>query len=288
MDLRSLFRNRARRTAGTAPAATPRDPGGRERSATQLEERIRTDPNDRGSRLELAQALVGQNRFIEAVAQYLAVADIHVDNDRYEAALRTVRTALAVEPENLEAAERLARLERVRSTLARRDRIVERLSTAANAPDRGLTARDIRRSWPGLGGAPLVQDLSDDQLVRVLGVSELREFGDRVVLGRQGQHQPQAHLIVRGTVEAVTPSGTGASRVLLQFGPGDLLGDSLLLGDGGLPATLRTGEGLTTALRLTKRGLTAALQGMQDPQGLLAALRRHGRDREVAALFPLP
>ena len=39
------------------------------------------------------------------------------------------------------------------------------------------------------------------------------------------------------------------------------------------------------ALRLTKRGLNVALDGAGDRLGVLDALRRHGRDREIVALL---
>jgi len=237
--------------------------------------------------LESADALVRQDRIAEAVALYLAGADRHARDDQYEHAVRLVRRALAADPENMEAAERLGRLERVRETLSRRDRIRDLMGNRMHQGtfESRLTPRELHEYWPGVGGSPLIADLSDDQLGRLFDVMEVRRWGGRTVLARQGQHQAHAHLIVHGTVEAVTPTSTGESRVLLLFGPGDLIGESLLLGNGTLQANYRTGGEETTALRLTRRGLNQALEGGVDRQSVLDALSRHGRDREIAALL---
>jgi hypothetical protein len=238
-------------------------------------------------RLLTADGLVREDRIAEAVGLYLAEADSHAKNDRYAQAVRLVEKALAADPENMEAAERLARLERVRATLSRRDRIVDLMNNRMNQGtfDSRLTPRELHEYWPGVGGSPLIADLSDDQLGRLFDVMEVRRWGIQTVLARQGQHQAQSHLIVHGTVEAVLATSTGDSRVLLLFGPGDFIGDSLLLGNGQLQASYRTGSEETTALRLTRRGLNQALEGAVDPQSVLDAIGRHGRDREIAALL---
>ena len=80
-------------------------------------------------------------------------------------------------------------------------------------------------------------------------------------------------------------TSTGDSRVLLLFGSGDLIGESLLLDDTHLQSNYRTAGAETTALRLTKRGLNEALDGAGDRLSVLDALRRHGRDREIVALL---
>ena len=284
MDFKKLFWQKS--GAPKERMAAPGGPGF-QRIENRLRERILADPHGRGQRLELADLLVRQGRTAEAVTQYLTVADSHVDNDEYEHAIRLLKKALDADPQDMDVAERLARFECVRTTLSRRDRILELLSTRMRGAgtENRLTPRELRQSWPGIGGSPLIADLSDDQLARLFDVMEVRKWRDRLVLGRQGQHQAQSHLIVYGKVEAVTMTSTGDSRVLLLFGSGDLIGDSLLLGDTHLQATYRTADAETTALRLTKRGLNEALDGAIDRPSVLDALRRHGRDREIAALL---
>jgi CRP-like cAMP-binding protein len=109
---------------------------------------------------------------------------------------------------------------------------------------------------------------------------EVQRWGNQLVLGRQGQHQAQCHLIVYGTVEAVTMTSTGDSRVLLLFGPGDLIGDSLLLGEG--YQNRRCGDNRAAANQTRFERSTGRCCRPRERVGCPAPPRPRSRDRRIA------
>jgi CRP-like cAMP-binding protein len=182
-------------------------------------------------------------------------------------------------------ADRLARVSAIESTLPRRDVQIARIVRRHERAPESLSATEFRRFWNEIGDSALVSALDDDSLGVLLDACEVQHWTPRSVVVRAGQSLARCYLLVEGGLEATEAGPDGSPIPLTRFLPGDVVGDGALVEDAPWPAAYRTGDGQpTTALRWTRRRLEESARDAAQRAALLAALRRHGRDRDVQAL----
>jgi len=248
-------------------------------------------PNQASARLLLADRLVGYGEIESAIREYFAVIDSYVENDLHAKAVRLLERVSELAPGRADVEERMVQLSGVAETLPRRDLHIARLAgrdPTALLPS-SIDASDLRRFWNGFGASPLVTDLDDSALGLALAACEVQHVPPTTVIVRAGQWRPRCYLIAQGELEARARSVDGSPVSLVRFAPGDVIGDRALLDDAPWAAEHRTTDDRdSTLLRLTRRRLAGLAQDEGQLERLFAALRRHGRDREVAAVLDTP
>jgi len=108
---------------------------------------------------------------------------------------------------------------------------------------------------------------------------ELVSFKVGEALAESGSTEGPLYFLLMGVVSAHARVH-GRDTGLRDFGPGDVIGESVLLEHGSWPADYRVTEAVR-ALVLNREGLEKALVGNPDPRGLLNALRMQHNDQEV-------
>jgi len=289
MALRDLFRRGRAASGAGRPAAD--EAAARRRPEPELADlraMLVARPNQAAARLLLADRLARQGEIENAIIEYFAVVESYVENDLHAKAVRLLERVSELAPGRADVEERMLELSGVAATLPRRDLHIARLaqrSTSTLVPA-SINAAELRRFWNEFGASPLVAELDDGALGLLLAACEVQRISRMTVIVRAGQWQPRCYFIAEGAIEARAQSPDGPPISLLRFTAGELIGDHALLEDAPWLAEHRTTEEQdTTVLRLTRRRLAelARDEGQLDP--LFGALRRHGRDREVAAVL---
>lgn len=107
-----------------------------------------------------------------------------------------------------------------------------------------------------LGDLHFLSDLSDELLRELASLAEVREFGAREVVVRQGEPATAIYVVVSGQVGLeVCAAGVGCKRIL-TIGPGELLGWSAVLDPIQWTATARAST-VTRVVRLDGERLRA-------------------------------
>lgn len=90
-----------------------------------------------------------------------------------------------------------------------------------------------------LRGLPLFGELSEEELVIFTHGLERRHFAQGESLFRQGERAESAFLIVEGEAEILSRLPGGEELAVATVGPGELVGEMSLLGDGARSASVR-------------------------------------------------
>jgi tetratricopeptide (TPR) repeat protein len=297
VDIKSLFKGKKARQARPAPE----DPdAGREHTLEdlivlerfeeardRLKERLKKRPEDLHSHLKLAEVYTGLRRGEDAVQEYVFVAEEYARDGFYEKGIALLGKASRLAPLDERVRQKTEALNNAKRLEHKRTAAVEGLRQGGAAGN--AWAMEVQRDWHHLARGPLIQGLPAEQLQRLFGALVLTRWGKGSMVAERGSTGEELHLVLRGTLEArleqdgEEADGDGASRELRTFGPGDIVGETVLFERRPWPATYVATEP-TALLTLPRLGLEKALLGNPDPRGLLESLRKQAHDQAVVNL----
>jgi hypothetical protein len=242
----------------------------------EAEEKLRAklsyDPRDLHSRLRLADVLMQIGQRVQAVDEYLLVAEGYGRDGFYDKASALLAKIGRYLPDNEKIRAKLAGLDRAKRQERRRDLMTEGLLHGQREAEGGRSAVELQLLWQNLAETELLERLSDGQFRRLFGAVRMQRAGRGEVLVEVGSEKEEIYLIGRGEIE-VASERDGRPMVLRTFGPGDVIGDRALLEHKPWPATYRVAQE-SILLALDKAGLEQALTGESDPKAFLDLLRQ--------------
>ena len=147
----------------------------------------------------------------------------------------------------------------------------------------GTNALLVERLWHRVAASTLARNLRPEVLRRLFAAMELVSFPAGATLAAAGEGEDDGGrllFLLDGVVRAYPAGETDEGSVARDFGPGDVLGESVLLERRPWPADYRTETG-AKALALDRAGLEKTLVGNPDPRGFLTALRMQHHDRDL-------
>lgn len=245
----------------------------------RLRARLKTHPQDLHARLKLAEVYVQGKQLPKAVDEYAYVAEEYAQDGFYDKGLALLSKAMRIAPLDAALKARYDRMQREKGLEHVRTFAIEGLRQAAG-PDASSTL-ELQRLWHNLAQMPLVQRLPPETIKKLFAVTRLKHWQGGETPIAKGSSEAFLVILVRGVVEAFSKDASGRDLVLRSFGPGDILGEGVLLERGVWPASYRVTEA-TTVLELTREGLEKALAGNSDPRGFLELLRSQHNDRDIA------
>lgn len=260
-----------------------------EEAEERLKLRLKKHPEDLHAHLRLAEVYTHLKKGEDAIYEYVYVAEEYARDGFYDKGIALLGKASRLAPVD----EKL----RLKTEALRMAKRLEhkRLATAEGMREGGASgnawAMEVQRAWHHLARGSLIQRLSEDQLRRLFSVLALTRWEEGSVAAEQGAPGDELYLVLRGTLEArwrddardggAEAGAAGEGTELRTFGPGDVVGESVLFERKPWPATYVAVE-KASLLTLTRLALEKALVGNPDPRGLLDALRHQGHDQAVA------
>ena len=136
--------------------------------------------------------------------------------------------------------------------------------------------------WRRMSESDFVQNLAKGQLEALMDAMELYQVPAGDLVARQGELDPALYLIASGLVQARLDP-TGRDLLLRNFGPGQMIGESVLFERRPWPATYKAAHNCQL-LRLDAGGLQRALNKTKSRRQLIMALSSQHNDQQVAAL----
>ncbi len=248
----------------------------------KAEARVKRQPRDLHARLKKADVLLKMGRAADAVDEYVAVADAYAADGFFDKAAAVLAKVERLAPPSDKLRARIVRIERSKELEHRRDVVLGSLKASAAGKALGGSSFEIERLWTHLTRGPLIVSLTDEQLQRLFPRFELERLDEGELLARGGERRDELFVIVEGEVAARVPLASGGRTDLRAFSSGDIIGERALLKREPW-AVDHVVSKRTTALKLGREGLEAAMVGDSDPRGFLEALRQQGHDDEVAA-----
>ena len=253
-----------------------------EEAEQALRAELKRAPKDLRRRLQLGSVLANLRRIDDALEQFFFVADAYVQDGFQEKAIALLQSAKRLSPENPMIDARIARSHQERELSRLRSIAVEALKAASRSETgRVATAAiELEQIWDRLAKTKLVrEDLPADQVKYLFAQLRVRRVRAEDALVDRGQGGEELFLICGGEVEARAETANGPVT-LRTFGPGDIVGDSVLFEHLNWPASL-TVTATGSLLVLDRKGLEAALQGNPDPRGLVSVLRSQRNDLDL-------
>ena len=108
------------------------------------------------------------------------------------------------------------------------------------------------RPWPGprptmddvlnvLRQAALFEGLSQEELQAIAALCQSQAFRSGEIITTQGEHGDELFVVSQGFVEVTltNPAGSGEPRIVVQLGPGQIVGEMSLVDRGPRSATVR-------------------------------------------------
>lgn len=274
----------------------------------KLKARLKQERDDLHAHLKLAEVYLQQRRGEDAVQEFVFVAEEYARDGFYDKGVALLGKAARLVPTNDTLRQKAEALKMAKRLESKRAAAVEGMRKGGASG--GAWAMEVQRHWHRLAASPLVRDLPEEQLERLMAAMILSRWDEGMVVARQGETTEELHLVLSGVLEArwVSPAapqagpregaeeaqqgGEGgetaadslpAGTSLRTFSGGDVVGESVLFERAGWPATYLTLE-RTVLLTLSRLGLQQLLVGNPDPRRLLDSLRRQGNDGEVIAI----
>ncbi|MFP3941757.1 MAG: cyclic nucleotide-binding domain-containing protein [Acidobacteriota bacterium] len=248
-------------------------------AVSRLKARLRENPDDLHGHLRLAEAYVGLKEHSRAVDEYVYVAEEYAQDGFYDRGLALLMKAKRYAPLDQGLDEKIERFRLAKDSERTRILVIEGLRARSG----GATAAVlVERLWHKVAPSPLARNLGPQVLKRLFSVMELVSWkaGDRIASQGDGEDEPRLYFLLDGVVRVRIPGNDGPAAVIRDFGPGDVIGETVLLERRSWPADYEAAEP-SRALALGREGLEKALVGNADPRGFLTALRMQHHDRDV-------
>ena len=246
----------------------------------RLKTRLRENPEDLHGHLRLAEAYVGVRDFSSAVDEYVFVAEEYAGDGFYDRGLALLTKAKRFAPNDAALDEKIESFRLAKDSERSRSLAIEGLKEGRTA---GATAALwVERHWHKVAPSQLVRGLPPESLKRLFSVMELINLKPGERIAEPGSSDGRLLFLLDGVVRARVPGQEGEGATIRDFGPGDVIGESVLLERRPWPAEYTVAEA-GKALALSREGLEKTLVGNPDPRGFLTTLRAQHHDREVAA-----
>ncbi len=256
-----------------------------EEAVDRLKARLKINPDDLHGHLRLAEAYLGLKEASKALDEFVFVAEEYARDGFYDRGIALLAKAKRFAPTDETLREKIEAFEIAKSSERKRSKAVDGLRGGRGGATASIT---LERLWHQVAGSDLVRELPPDILQRVFSMLEPVSFEKEEVVARAGETGERLLFLLDGIVRAVVPESAegagGAGGAIRDFGPGDVIGESVLLERKGWP-TDYVAEEAVRALTLDRPGLEAALQGNPDPRGFLTTLRMQHNDRQVGLIL---
>ncbi len=249
-----------------------------------LRVRLKSYPSDIHSRLRLAHVLMKQKRQRDAVEEYLVAAESYARDGFFDKASALLRKIAKLAPANENIHLKIEALQKAKALDRRRELIVSAILESGPRTDGGKTVStlQLQQLWTGLCKSSVIDQLTDDQVVRLALAGEITRLDEGVELVARDGELEELLILSRGEVEARVTLKGGEETTIRSFTNGDVIGDRALLEHRSWPARYVVTK-RTTALKLTPVGLAEMLAGETDPKGFLDTLRQQRHDHDVVS-----
>lgn len=245
----------------------------------RLKARLRSQPDDLHAHLRLAEAYTGLEDRARAVDEYVFVAEEYAQDGFYDRGLALLAKARRLAPLDESLGDKIERFRLAKTSERTRMMVIEGLRQSGTGG--ATTALLVERLWHHVVASPLARNLRPEILRRLVSAMELQSFPPDSPVAAAESEDDRLLFLLDGVVRAYMPGRSDDGGVVRDFGPGDVIGESVLLERRPWPADYRTETG-AKALALRRDGLEKTLVGNPDPRGFLTALRMQHNDRGVA------
>ena len=245
----------------------------------RLKVRLRQNPGDLHAHLRLAEAYTGLAEYGKAVDAYVYVAEEYAQDGFYDRGGALLAKAKRFAPLDEELDHKIERLRLAKDSERSRNLALEGLREGGTG---GTTAAlVVQRCWHRFAPSPLVRNLTPELLKRLFTAAAVVTLKEGERLAEAATEGDRLYFLLDGVVRARLPGSDAEGAVIRDFGPGDVIGESVLLERRPWPANYEV-ETTGRALALGRDGLEKLLVGTPDPRGFLTTLRMQHNDREVA------
>lgn len=247
-----------------------------------LRQRLKRNQGDLYSRLKLADVLMKLKKQREAVDEYLIAAESYARDGFFDKATALLRKIQRMAPSNESIELKLEALGRAKDLERRRDLVLNSLMESGGEGEGKYrtSAIEWQQIWSALSQSSVIESLSDDQVCRLFGATDVVRFDEDQELVKSGDKHEAIYFVGRGLIEARIPLKGGIETAIRSFDKGDLIGDRALLEHQAWPARYVASK-RTTALKLDRNALAKTLTGEADPKGFLDALRSQKHDHQT-------
>lgn len=293
MDLKSLFKGKSPKKKRPSSSREANDGGHTiddlivlerfEEAEDRLQAHLKKNKQDLHAHLRLAEVSLALRKGETAVDEYVYVAEEHARDGFYDKAIALLGKAARLMPLEEKLRLKLEGIKAAKRMEHKRTAAVEGLREGGAAGN--AWAMEVQRQWHHLVRGPLIQKLTEEQIRRLFSGLVLSRWEEGSLVAEKGMSGDELYLVLRGGLRAqLEPEDgrkDGEGAELRTFGPGDILGESVLFQRRTWPATVVATES-TALLTLTRLGMEKALVGNSDPRGLLEVLRDQGNDQAVS------
>jgi hypothetical protein len=249
------------------------------RAQQVLELRIAENDQDVHSHIKLAELQSQRRQNEDALRHYLRAAQLLSEDGFFDKSLALLKTARKLAPKD-------ANIDAMEETVLRS----KELDMAAWSVRKGKASEGSKLSasielealWRRMSESDFVQSLAKGQLEALMDAMELCQVPAGEYVAREGEQDPALYLIASGLIQARLDP-LGRDLLLRNFGPGQLIGESVLFERRVWPASYKAAHN-SQLLRLGVAGLQRALNKTTSRRQLITALSSQRNDQQVAAL----
>ena len=250
------------------------------RARQLLEQKVALNDEDHYSRIKLAELLAHRRQNVDAVHQYLRAAKVLSDDGFFDKGLALLKTARKLSPKdtNIELLE--DQILRAKELDAAAWSV--RKGAGEDGKSRLAASIELEAMWRRMSDSDFVQSLGPGELELLMEAMDLVPVGAGSYLVRQGADRRELYLVASGLLQArLDPDGR--DFLLRNFGPGSIIGESVLFEQENWPATYRAAQN-SQLLRLDISGAKKALEKSKSKRRLVDALSSQHNDQQVLAL----
>jgi hypothetical protein len=252
------------------------------RAQQVLELRLAENDEDVHSHIKLAELQTQRRQIDEALRNYLRAAQLLSQDGFFDKSLALLKTA-----RKLAGTKDATNIDAMEETVLR----AKELDMAAWSVRKGKSGEgsarvsasiELEALWRRMSESDFVQNLAKGQLEALMDAMELCQVPAGDMVAREGEIDPALYLIASGLVQArLDPNGR--DLLLRNFGPGQMIGESVLFERRPWPASYKAAHNCQL-LRLDVGGLQRALNKTKSRRQLIMALSSQHNDQQVAAL----
>lgn len=250
------------------------------RARQVLENRLLANDEDVHSRIKLAEILASRRRSDEALQHYVRASQLLSEDGFFDKALALLKTARKLSPKD----DQIDLMEEQVLRAKELDRAAWSVRKGAGGPGTNRLAASIELEalWRRMSDSDFVQSLGQGDLEALMAVMELRPVDAGSYVVRESSERRELYLIASGMIQArLDPEGR--DLLLRNFGPGQIIGESVLFDHKPWPATYRAAHN-SQLLGLSVAGIQRALKKTRARRRLVEALSSQHNDQQVVAL----
>lgn len=253
-----------------------------EEAKQMLLARLKLNAKDLHAHLKLAEAYRNLGDADSCRQEYLHVAGAYAEDGFYDRA-RAVLTKLSrVFPGQIDVETKMAALQRAKNLDYSRNKARAGLLSHSRLDDvrTGVMAVEFEQIWTELSRTSLVDQISSQDFTRLFESVRIRKLPTDQVVVEQGPEDRALFIVVKGSLDARAADKNGHLITLRSFGPGEIVGDTVLFKHYPWPAQYHCDKE-STLLELDGDGVAFLIEGESDSGRLLDVLRGQGNDEIV-------